>query len=739
MALAFSRCCGTLRQPPPLGACAVTMALVLGTSLTGCGRSEPSTQKAQQAQESAAPTEFTENLPAATYPYPANGALLGQGWDTFNDSPTTSSCVDVEAAPLERSSYTSNVEHVISTYSLLKEVAVSASASYSGTGTKASANVVAKRTNQVRTDAQNFLFTFESSSGSTFAVAPGTVQQNGINPTDSTVKLMDAAKGEMAQERLATALSTQLPSFKGASIKLSTEASTLLGSNPAEFRRRCGEGFVAAIHRGARVQLLLSQTNASQAEKEAFAASLSASGFGGSAKASYSTSSDKKLGTSSLHYTTFQEGGVPLKPTDLAIGSTGKPDQLINLEDVLPKPEQLQVNPTAFRVVVVPYANVDPRVASALPTPLRMLSISDYYVALNDLHMLAGDVIQQARTEMVQDTPGANRSFDAEVIKAYGGIEGLESVRDAIHRDLILLETLLQQCYGIDAPDEKDQAAAQNSAKPETATAGEKCTVTGATKLLKAAIDKTLTTPAAPAASASADNRSGTEAWKDAVLALAAKAPMQAQAALKGVTVVASSQNNTGAAAAVSPESSQATSKIEQGLVLRNGAIAVATDRSSLPEFLKSIQAMGRAQSDTAFDAFVADLKRYQDDLEDKGPSEDFFYRFFWYLTQIPLPRKSVALNFKVTTSSAVATQAAASTEQTKMVNAVISQRLAPWKSFFCTNLKREALCVPDANLRTLAMGSVATLSVSDFVYEPPPAPPAKSKKRCKFGRGVWC
>jgi hypothetical protein len=45
------------------------------------------------------------NLPAGVYQYPPNGVLIGQGWDTFNSTGTTSSCVKVDAARLEQTRY----------------------------------------------------------------------------------------------------------------------------------------------------------------------------------------------------------------------------------------------------------------------------------------------------------------------------------------------------------------------------------------------------------------------------------------------------------------------------------------------------------------------------------------------------------------------------------------------------------------------------------------------------------
>ena len=56
---------------------------------------------------------------------------------------------------------------------------------------------------QVNSDDQNFLFTFESISGSTFAVPPGTKQ---FEVSDSAFKLLETVKSDRAQDNLVTAI-----------------------------------------------------------------------------------------------------------------------------------------------------------------------------------------------------------------------------------------------------------------------------------------------------------------------------------------------------------------------------------------------------------------------------------------------------------------------------------------------------------------------------------------------------
>lgn len=379
------------------------------------------------------------NQPVGIYPYPEGGALLGQGWDTFNGNGTTGSCVRVEAAKLERSSYTMEVEQIISSYSLIKRVESSVSASYKSGGASAKASVSQSRSSSVKADDQNILFRFESLDGSTFAVGP--------NSTRSALKFDSQAWKDLVtlartNERALEAAIDRPVEFGGAMIRLTDEAAALLKKDREEFRRKCGEGFVAAIHRGVRVHLLLTQSNASRDERNALTAALSASGFGASGRATYSQSRVAVSSIAKLGYKVMQDGGAPIQP--VLIRANG--DQLPDFSSLLPKPEQLLANPTAFRIMVVPYSNVDSRAADSLPSPLDLFTISDYYIALKDVYNLARDVAAAYKVNAEGGT-GEWTGFSAPLMNAYGGLAHLERLSDEILRDLAFLETVLERCY----------------------------------------------------------------------------------------------------------------------------------------------------------------------------------------------------------------------------------------------------------------------------------------------------
>jgi hypothetical protein len=306
---------------------------------------------------------------------------------------------------------------------------------------------------QINSDDQNFLFTFESSNGSTFAVAPNTTVSKNLELPPSALQLFGSAKGESAQQAVLSAVLSRANGFSGHFIRLTDEARQLLKSGPSganAFRRVCGDGFVAAIHRGSRIQVLLTQKFNSLKQRDSLDATLSASGYGASGGATYSTSTDLLKTTDNLRYHVFQEGGIPFSPR--ALSSAKTKGDFFDINAILPPPEQLLANPTAFSISVLPYSAVDPLLASSLPSPTKLFSLGDYYIVLNDLYNLVGHMIDSVHSGINSPTAGP---YDPRLLDAYrvdksiepNGLENLERVHDSILVDLSFLETAISKCY----------------------------------------------------------------------------------------------------------------------------------------------------------------------------------------------------------------------------------------------------------------------------------------------------
>lgn len=186
---------------------------------------------------------------------------------------------------------------------------------------------------------------------------------------------------------------------------------------------------------------MLTQKYASNASANSLSASLSASGFGASGSASYSTSTEKLNTTANLSYRVFQFGGIPFKP--IALSSVGA-NQFFDVNAILPGPDQLVANPTAFTVSATPYENVIPDAKpEEFPSPQKLFTLSDYYIALRDEYHLVEAILNSVRSNTKND----KFPFDPRLIDIFGGEPNLEALYDAIHFDLTFLESAIAQCY----------------------------------------------------------------------------------------------------------------------------------------------------------------------------------------------------------------------------------------------------------------------------------------------------
>jgi len=390
----------------------------------------------------------SRSYPQQVYPYPQSGVRIGQGWDSFNEQGTSAACVNVAETRLERASYETQVQQVQGSYSLATQATTSISASYRGMGASASGSLATSSSLTVSADDQNFLFTFSSSAGSTFAVPPQDSEGDPKPLSEEISKGLAALKSDAAQQLYLNQILQKPQTYRTGNIELTGDAENLFKTNKKRFRRECGDGYVSAIHRGSRINVLLTQRLASHSQASSLSASLSASGYGGSINGSYSTSKTEAVASAALSYRWFQEGGVPLRPKAMA----GKTDdlKLFDVNTILPSPDDLVANPTAFQVTVTPYENlIKDNDIEELPSPTKLLTLADYYLALRDHYRLLGGILDHVRLlhpENVSVTPPGYQ-FNPKIIEVFGGVAGLENLYDTIRLDLVLLEGAIADCY----------------------------------------------------------------------------------------------------------------------------------------------------------------------------------------------------------------------------------------------------------------------------------------------------
>ena len=160
--------------------------------------------------------------------------------------------------------------------------------------------------------------------------------------------------------------------------------------------------------------------------------------------ASYNSSTTKLATTDNLSYRMFQQGGVPPQVRALIQKTEGKP--FFDVNTIIPSPDNLLINPTAFKVDVIPYALISdaklPKDFAASPNEL--FEVGDYYIVLRDLYNVANGIVQIASTSA---TEIEKSDYQKAMIMLFGGGKQLQEVQDQIQLDMMFLESLMKECY----------------------------------------------------------------------------------------------------------------------------------------------------------------------------------------------------------------------------------------------------------------------------------------------------
>lgn len=385
--------------------------------------------------------------------YPDGGLVLGQGWSTLTREGTAATCVEVEEHPLESTSFKLTVDEVRDRYSLMKAESGSVSAAGSYGAVSGSASASFSRSESIVTDSLNFLFTFASTNGGTHAVAPRI-----DHVADWAVRQLSgewlSKLSPTAQEAYVRATLSPPRNFPESQIKLSKAASELLTAGDiTEFRRMCGDGFVSAIHRGARARFLASFGSVNRSTSKSIAASISAKGYGMSGTGSYAASITEEKKNQNARVAIVQEGGAPLDRPDVADITS----LLTHLDTVGKDSSKLLVNPTAFEVSVVPYETLPgfPKIDEGDPVGLDR--VASYYLLLTSIASALDKAV-----DVAVKYPASDGDYDLELLNVYGGKQALSELKNRLELDLAVMERFVRVCF-----DRTEQGACSERAAAE--------------------------------------------------------------------------------------------------------------------------------------------------------------------------------------------------------------------------------------------------------------------------------
>ncbi|MBI5270117.1 MAG: hypothetical protein HY856_10625 [Burkholderiales bacterium] len=218
--------------------------------------------------------------------YPTAGVDLGQGWDSYLGQRTQQRCIEVSTTPGALAVFQARASFVdlYDREQLFREMKMSAKASYAGVSGRASFS------QSVKIDSKN-----RNIHGKVF-----------VNNGGSFV----------------------VPAKREDGIKLTNEALVLLKEPKTrdEFKRRCGDSFVTAIHNGGRYDAVFSLQETSKEIIERMKLSIKGSYGGFSGSASASSLLKKNSTNEKLSVETNQSGGQPgIVPAGVAVQGAPAP------------------------------------------------------------------------------------------------------------------------------------------------------------------------------------------------------------------------------------------------------------------------------------------------------------------------------------------------------------------------------------------------------------------------------
>lgn len=279
----------------------------------------------------AAAAEGEAHLDATTIiATPETGVELGWGWDTFDSKPVPSVCIEFAEAAEPAQTVTVSLHEVSDSYEVMERLGVSAAASVTTIGFEVSGKAAFAKDLDVTNFASTFLLTAEVHNGVRFAApVPPTTNAGGprLSPTGGNQPQPAAEPEHFA-------------------VRLTPAGLAVARADLEAFERQCGNAFVSAAYRGARLHAAVTINTRTQREKETVSAAMSGSGWGVKVDAAFSTAEGSALETMERDIAFFQMGGRDEEvPTD----------QVEILGRLRSLAQQASEAPKDFHIAVTPY------------------------------------------------------------------------------------------------------------------------------------------------------------------------------------------------------------------------------------------------------------------------------------------------------------------------------------------------------------------------------------------------
>lgn len=288
------------------------------------------------------------------------GVQLGWGWNSVSDDPVPNLCIEFTENGYSAQERSVTVSEVTDQSDLMRHLDMSASMSVSAIGAEVSGKASFSKDVKVNSFQSTFVLDGRVENGVRF-VAP---------KPNSFFGLRQARKDD---ER-----GLYRPLTPSGSVRLTKKARKLAKRNLPEFRRICGDSYVASVFSGARLYAVITYETRKTSERKQISAQMKASGWGASIDVSGKQVDQNETGSSSQSIKVFQSGG---RGGVLEIDKKGVVQMLRLLPDSAAEAAKIS------RLAVTPYEQLPSWPVSELNLDQRnQQKIVDYWGAYKTLY-----------------------------------------------------------------------------------------------------------------------------------------------------------------------------------------------------------------------------------------------------------------------------------------------------------------------------------------------------------------
>ncbi|MDX0849159.1 hypothetical protein GOD74_12120 [Sinorhizobium medicae] len=409
--------------------------------------------------------------------YPSDGVVLGQGWDSFLERKTGGACVTggLLSAPGQEISY--KLDKIEDIEQIFNSLQISASAKFKALGVGAEVSSSFSKSLRVDSRALNMMAVVKIDRGGAFLAphfalhkeglaineAPGEPAAQAATPPDATSAqnaTSDAGSIEAGGKDSPTQIEwTGQRTTSGGGLRLTDQAIAALkldfgddlkkpskSVRPVNFRRICGDQFVAAIHTGGELLGVLNIMEKSREKKEALAISLKVKGMTAEGSVSLNTSLTELQKNNGLRFDSYQRGGNPSILVTNLDEFVSKVRSFASLEQFVPHP---------YTINTMQYSSLEnwPNIDDPSRETEYLNQLANLYARFSQLKTSYDEVIVNilspaVKIETLPDTSvrvtPVRHQFD---LQLFGGAEEMHRASENTHQLLNVYADHLESCF----------------------------------------------------------------------------------------------------------------------------------------------------------------------------------------------------------------------------------------------------------------------------------------------------